>query len=88
MNNNLYHWHDERMVRHEMHEIDRAVQQARLLREAGPGAQGGSGWLTRAADAVHALRGVGNWLVAARKRVQDRRSIGPGMFSEKSSRSA
>lgn len=61
MNNNLYHWHDERMVRHEMHEIDRAVQQARLLREAG------SGWLTRAADAVHALRGVGNWLDAARK---------------------
>ena len=88
MNNNLYHWHDERMVRHEMHELDRAVQQARLLREAGPGAQSGPGWLTRAADAVHALRAVGDWLIAARKGIQDRRFIEPGTFSKKSPRSA
>ncbi|HEX5807767.1 MAG TPA: hypothetical protein VFY25_03820 [Anaerolineales bacterium] len=82
MNNNLYHWHDEHMVRHEMHEIDRAVQQARLLREAGPGARGGPGWLTRA------LRAVGNWLETARKGLRDRRSMEPGTFSEKSPRSA
>ena len=87
MNNNLYQWHDERMVRHEMHEIDRAVQQARLLREAGLGSQGGPGWLTRAADAVHALRAVTNWLDAARKGLQHRRSIEPGTFSKKSPRS-
>lgn len=87
MNNNLYHWHDEHAVRHEMHEMDRAVQQARLLREAGLGAQGGPGWLTRAADAVHTLRAVANWLIAAGKRLQGRRSMEPGTFSKKSPRS-
>ena len=35
MNNNLYSWHDEQMVRHEMREVDRAIQQARLLKEMG-----------------------------------------------------
>jgi hypothetical protein len=35
MNNNLYSRHDEQMVRHEMREVDRAVQQARLLKELG-----------------------------------------------------
>ena len=35
MNNNLYSWHDEQMVRHEMREVDRAVRQARLLKEMG-----------------------------------------------------
>ena len=33
--NNLYHWHDEQMVRHEMQEVNRAIAQARLLKEAG-----------------------------------------------------
>jgi hypothetical protein len=35
MNNNLYSWHDEQMVRHEMREVDHAVRQARLLKEMG-----------------------------------------------------
>ena len=34
MNNNLYQWHDEQMVRHEMQEPNHAVAQDRLLREA------------------------------------------------------
>jgi len=44
MNSHLYHWQSEQMVRHEMHEIDRAVEQARLLREAGLSQPD---WLTR-----------------------------------------
>ena len=35
MNNNLYSWHDEKMVRHEMHDVDHAVRQASLLKEMG-----------------------------------------------------
>jgi hypothetical protein len=35
MNNNLYSWHDEQMVRHEIREVDHAVRQARLLKEMG-----------------------------------------------------
>jgi len=31
MNNNLYQWHVEQMVRHEMQELNQAVEQARLL---------------------------------------------------------
>jgi hypothetical protein len=46
--NNLYHWHDERMVDLERQEIHRELAQANLLREAGPSA---TGWLTRAARA-------------------------------------
>jgi hypothetical protein len=33
MNNNLYSWHDEQMVRHEMRDVDHAVRQARLHKE-------------------------------------------------------
>ena len=33
--NNLYNWHDERMVHYEMGEVNRAIEQARLLKEAG-----------------------------------------------------
>ena len=33
--NNLYSWHDERMVNYERQEVHRAVEQSRLLREAG-----------------------------------------------------
>jgi len=33
--NNLYHWHNEQMVKHEMQEVNRAVEQARLLKDAG-----------------------------------------------------
>ena len=35
MNNNLYQWHDEQMVRHEIQELNHAVTRDRFLREAG-----------------------------------------------------
>jgi len=79
MNNNLYHWHDEQMVRYEMQEVDRAVEQARLLREAG---LSGPGWLTRV------MNGLGNLLKARSRGVQDRRPIEPKASSRKSPRSA
>jgi hypothetical protein len=44
MNNDLYQWQAGQTVRYEMQEIDRAVEQARLLREAG---LSHPGWLTR-----------------------------------------
>ena len=49
MHNDLYHWQAEQNVRYEMQEIDRAVGQARLLREAG---LTGDGWLRRAVTAL------------------------------------
>jgi len=64
MNNNLYSRHDERMVQHEMREVDRAVQQARLLKELG---NSEPGLLVRSIDA---LRG----LISGRKaKIQERR---------------
>jgi hypothetical protein len=66
MNNNLYKWHDEQMVQHEMREVDRAVEQARLLKEAG---LSGGNWLARA------VRGLFNLLRRQDKGVQDQRSI-------------
>ena len=66
MNNNLYHWHDEQMVRHEMGEVNRAVEQARLLREAG---LSGPSLLTRAAKAL------GNLLKARGAKMKDTRSL-------------
>jgi hypothetical protein len=66
MNNNLYNWHDEQMVRHEMREVDRAVEQARLLREAG---LSGESWLARAANALR------NLLKARRKGVREHQAI-------------
>jgi hypothetical protein len=62
MNNNLYHWHDERMVGFEMQEINRAVEQDRLLKEAG---LLGESWLVRAASALRKL------LITRKKRFQD-----------------
>jgi hypothetical protein len=79
MNNNLYHWHAEQMVRHEMSEVDRAVEQARLLREAG---LTGPGWLTRGVNRLV------NLLNARRKGLQEQRSIEPAVIPEKSPRSA
>jgi hypothetical protein len=66
MNNNLYHWHDERMVEFEMQEVNRAVEQARLLKEAG---LSGANLLARVFAAVH------NLLAARSNRLQDDRSI-------------
>ena len=74
MNNNLYHWHDEQIVQHEMREVDRAVEQARLLREAGFASET---WLARS---IHAVR---NLLKALRKGFQDHQSIEPKGYSTK-----
>jgi hypothetical protein len=79
MNNNLHHWHAEHMVRYEMREIDRAVEQARLLREAGLSR---TSWLTRV------MNGLVNFLKARRKGAQDPRSIEPKASPRKSPRSA
>ena len=45
MHDHLYQWQAEQTVRYELREVDRAVEQARLLREAG---LAGDGWLKRA----------------------------------------
>jgi hypothetical protein len=79
VNNNLYHWHAEQMVRYEMSEVGRAVEQSRLLREAG---LTGPGWLTRAANSLIRL------LKARRKSLQEQRSMEPTGFPGKSPRSA
>ena len=81
MNNNLYHWHAEQQVRYEMQEIDRAVEQARLLREAG---LAGPSWLARA---MHAVKGLSNMLKARRKGLQQQRSIEPKVLPRKSPKS-
>ena len=52
MNNNLYSRHEEAVVRHEMREVDRAVEQARLLREAG---LSGESLVVRAVNALRNL---------------------------------
>jgi len=52
MNNNLYQWHDEQMVRHEIQELDHALAPDRLLREAGLAT---SNLLTRDAQALGKL---------------------------------
>ena len=64
--NNLYNWHDEQMVKHEMQEVNRAVEQARLLKDAGISQQS---WLLRS---VLALR---NLLNTRRKVSKDRPSL-------------
>jgi hypothetical protein len=74
MNNHLNHWHAEQMVRYERHEVDRAVEQARLLREAG---LSGESWLARAGKAL------GNLLKARRTGLQDQRFIGPRTYPRK-----
>ena len=79
MNNNLYQWHNEQMVRYEMQEVDRAVEQARLLREAG---LSHPGWLTRV------LKGLVNLLNARSKSVQARRRMESQAFPRKHPRSA
>ena len=71
MNNNLYSRHDEQMVRHEMREVDHAVEQARLLREAG---LSGPSWLSRVAQILRKV------LEARSKRLQDHASIQPQSY--------
>ena len=79
MNNNLYQWHNEQMVRYEMQEVDRAVEQARLLREAG---LSHPGWLTRART------GLGNLLKVWSMGIQNRRPVAPKALPRKTPRSA
>ena len=62
MNNNLYHWHDEQMVSHEMQEVRGAVEQERLLREAG---LSNVGLMARAAKVLR------NWWESRRERTQE-----------------
>ena len=50
--NNLYHWHDERMVDLKMQEINREIEQVRLLREAGIS---NPSWMARAVVALSNL---------------------------------
>ena len=66
MNNNLYHWHDERLVELKRNEINREIEHLRLLREAGLSEPG---WLARAGKAIR------NWLVMRTKRQQGDYSI-------------
>jgi hypothetical protein len=64
--NNLYHWHDERMVDLEMKEINREIANANLLREAG---LSGTDWLARA------LNGLLDLLGTRGREPQDRHSM-------------
>jgi hypothetical protein len=59
MYNDLYHWQAEQSVRYELREVDRAVEQARLLRDAG---LTGGDWLRHAVTALRDIlktRGTG-----------------------------
>ena len=64
--NNLYHWHNEKMVGLEMQELNREVERARLLREAGLVTPN---WLARQAKAL------GSWLIERGKKRQERASV-------------
>ena len=79
MNNDLYRWHAAQTVRYEMREVDRAVSQSRLLREAG---FSGPGWLTRA------VRALGNLLQARSKETQTHSRMKPNAVPGKSPGSA
>lgn len=59
MNNNLYQWHAEQIVKHEMQEVNRGVEQARLLREAG---------LSSPSLLTRAVKALGNLLKARRQK--------------------
>ena len=77
--NNLYHWHDERTVEFEMQEVNRAVEQARLLKEAG---LAGSNGLARAIAALL------NLLITRRKSPQGHRTIEPQSYQSTDHKSA
>ena len=66
---NLYPGHDEWMVHHKMQEVNRAVEQARLLKEAG---LSGTRLLSLLARGAKSLRSL---LKARNERVQDYRSL-------------
>ena len=68
MNNNLYHWHYEQMVKHEMQEVRHAVEQERLLREAG---------LMRPSLLLRVANTLRQWLGVGRTSAQDSASPAP-----------
>jgi hypothetical protein len=61
MNNNLYHWHDERLVELRLRELDREAEHRNLLHAAGLSEPG---WFARAGRAVR------NWLAMRTRRQQ------------------
>lgn len=63
--NNLYSWHDEKMVSLKMQEIDREVKEIRLLREA---EKSNPGWLARNAEIL------GGMLIRLGEKLQKRNS--------------
>jgi hypothetical protein len=79
MNSHLYHWHAEQMVRHEMHEIDRAVEQAHLLREAG---------LSHPDRLTRLLNHLSNLLKERRKNFREQTSMDSNSSPRRSPRSA
>jgi hypothetical protein len=62
MNNNLYQWHDEQMVKYEMQEVRHAAEQERLLKEA---------CLSKPGLLARTARALRNWLESRRKRTQE-----------------
>ena len=64
--NDLYHWNLECMVKHQMQEVDRAVKEARLLKEAG---------LSRPSLLARGAKALRNWLKTRSEKVQDHRSL-------------
>jgi hypothetical protein len=79
MNNNLYGWHDERMVGFEMQEINRAVEQDRLLKEAG---LYGKSWPVRVMEALR------NLMIRRKKSFQGQGSLEQRSYSSRSTRPA
>lgn len=63
--NDPYHWHAELMVKHEMAQVDQAVKQAHLLREAG---------LTRPSLLSRVVKALRSLLQARGEEVQGRRA--------------
>ena len=77
--NNLYHRHDEQMVNHEMKEVDRAVEQARLLKEAS---------LARPGLLARVAASLGKLLLIQRQRIQARDYKSEQSYSSTDERSA
>ncbi|HSL45837.1 MAG TPA: hypothetical protein VK897_20555 [Anaerolineales bacterium] len=75
MNNNLYHWHDERLVELKQREINREIEHLRLLKEAGLSEPG---WLARAGRAIR------NWLVMRTNRQQGADTVDYRSFQQRS----
>ena len=61
MNNNLYNWHDERLVELKLRELNREVEHLRLLKEAGLSEPG---WFARVGKVIR------YWLAMRTRRQQ------------------